>query len=79
MGVRPERSLDYPVSCVPIYLVPFIPHSAIAKTVLLRSLIFHFSTSVENKPLKQRLKQKNRIIVTNLLNIFSFASFYEVL
>ena len=45
---------------------------AIGKTILVRSLIFHIFTRVENQPLKQRLKQKRRIILTNLQNIFSF-------
>ena len=45
-----------------LQLVPLIPHSAIDKTVLLKSLIFHIFTRVENQPLKRRLKQKLRII-----------------
>ena len=57
----------------PLHLVPLIPYSAIAKTVLVRSLIFQIFTRVENQPLTQRLKQKRRIIVTNLQNIISFA------
>ena len=40
------------------YLVPFIPYSAIDKIILLRSLIIHSFTRVENQPLKQRLKRK---------------------
>ena len=44
-------------------LVPLIPHSAITKTVLIRSRIFCIFTRVENQPLKQRLNQTRRIIL----------------
>ena len=56
-----------------VHIVPLIPHSAIAKTIFIRSLIFYIFTRVENQPLKQRLKQKRRIILTNFRPIFSFA------
>ena len=56
-----------------LHLVPLIPLSAIAKTVLLRSLSFDIFISVENQPLKQKIKQKQRIILTNVQHIFSFA------
>ena len=36
------------------HLAPMIPYSAIAKTILVRSIIFLFFTRVENQPLKQR-------------------------
>ena len=49
-----------------LHLVPLIPHSAIDKAVLLRSLIFRIITRVENQPLKKLLKQKRCIILTNL-------------
>ena len=39
--------------------------SAIAKTILARSLIFHIFKLVENQPSKQRLKQKGLIILKN--------------
>ena len=55
-------------------LVPSIPQSAIGKTILVRSRIFYIFTIVENQPLKQQLRQKRRIILTNLQNIFSFAN-----
>ena len=38
-----------------------IPYSTIAKTILVRSRIFHIFTRVENQPLKQR---KRRIFLT---------------
>ena len=60
-----------------LHLVPLIPHSAIAKTFLLRSRIFHIFTRVENQPLQQLLKQKRRIILTKVQNIFSFAYLQE--
>ena len=55
------------------HLVLLIPYSAIAKTITARSLIFRIFTRVENQPLKQRLKQKGRIIFKNFQIIFSFA------
>ena len=64
---------NIPVHDFHFHLVPLIPYSAIAKTILVRSLIFHIFTRVENQPLKQRLKQKRCIILTNLQDIFSFA------
>ena len=54
-------------------LVPLIPYSAITKTILVRFLIFQMFTSVENQPLKRRLKLKQRIIFKNLQNSFSFS------
>ena len=53
-----QDPLDYSLREIQFQLVPLIPHSAIAKTILVRSLIFHIFTRVENQPLKQRLKQK---------------------
>ena len=55
-----------------LQLVPLIIYSAIAKTILVRSLIFHIFTLLKNRLLKQRLKQKRRIILKYLRNIFSF-------
>ena len=70
MGVWPEPSRLSPYE-FQLHLVSLIPHSAIAKTVLLaRSLIFHIFTRVEIQPIKQRLKQKRRNILTNLRHIF---------
>ena len=43
-------------------LVPLTLYSAIAKTILVRTLTFHIFTRVENQPLKQRLKQTRHII-----------------
>ena len=55
-----------------------ITYSAIAKTILARSRIFHIFKCVRgNQPLKKRLKQKRRIIFKNLQNIFSFAKLLE--
>ena len=45
-----------------IHLVPLTPYSVIPRTILVRSLIFHIFTRVEYQALKQRLKQKRRII-----------------
>ena len=53
-----------------LHLVPLIPSSAIAKTILARTLIFHIFTIVDSQPLKQRLKQKQRIIIKKLTNAF---------
>ena len=53
------------------HLVPLIQYSAIAKTILVRSLSFHIFTRAENQPLKQRLKQKRRTIFKNLQNVFA--------
>ena len=64
---------NYPISWVQLHLVPLIPHSAIAKTVLVRSRFVFFLTRVKNQPLKQRLKQKRRFILINVRHIFSFA------
>ena len=60
------------------YTIPFHefrvdPPSAIVKTVLLGSIIFHIFTRMENQPLKEGLKQKRRIILTKVRHIFSFA------
>ena len=55
-----------------LQLVPLIPCSVIAKTIPVRSRIFHIFTGVENQPLNQRL-HKRRIILKNVQNIFSFA------
>ena len=41
-----------------LQLVPLIPHSAIPKTILVKALIFHIFTRVENKPLNND-KNKN--------------------
>ena len=37
---------------IPLFSSVLIPYSAIAKTILVRSLIFHSLTRVENQPLK---------------------------
>ena len=71
-----------------LHLVPLSPHSAIAKTILIRSLIFHIFTRVGNQTLKQWLKQKQPIILTNVRtfshslsyrNIFCFINKYYFL
>ena len=73
-GMRMGRTLETnPFREFYFQLFPSIHHSAIGKTILVRSLIVRIFTHVENQPLKQRLKQKRRIILTNLQNIFSFA------
>ena len=59
MGISLETSRLSPFREFQFNLVPLIPYSAIAKTILVRSLIFHIFTSVEYQPLKQRLKQKD--------------------
>ena len=43
-----QNPLDYPFPEFHFQLVPLIPYSAIAKTILLRTLIFHIFTRVEN-------------------------------
>ena len=68
-GGMARTLLTIPFHEFQLHLVPLIPDSTIAKTVLLRSLIFHIFKRVENQPLKQQFKQKRRIILTN---IFSF-------
>ena len=68
-----RNPLDYPLYEFQFQLVSLIPHVAITETVLLRFLFFHIFTRVENQPLKQRLKQKRRIILTKVRHIFSFA------
>ena len=72
-GVWPEPTRLSPFYEFQVHLVSLIPHSAIAKTVPLRSPNFHIFTSVENQPLKQQLNQKRRIILTNVRHIFSLA------
>ena len=62
---------------IQLQLVPLIPHSSIAKTVLLRFLNFNILTRVETQPFKQRLNQKRHIILTNVRHIFSFAQVQE--
>ena len=49
-----RNPLDYPL---------FDPILEISKINLVRSLVCHICTRVENQPLKQRLKQKRRIIL----------------
>ena len=67
-------------------LVPLNPYSVTAKTILIRSLIIHIFTRVEDQHLKQRLKQKRRTILKKTYktcfyhslscrNIFSFLNF----
>ena len=73
MGV----SWTFPFCEFQLQLVPLIPYSAIAKTILVRSRIFHIFTRAENQPIKQRLQLKRRIILKNLQNIFSFAKLKE--
>ena len=67
----PFRKFQFPLALM-------ITYSAIAKTILARSRIFHIFKCVRgNQPLKKRLKQKRRIIFKNLQNIFSFAKLLE--
>ena len=62
---------------IQFHLVPLIQYSAIAKRILVRSLIFDMFTLVENQPLNQRLKQKLRIMFKNLQNNLSFVKLQE--
>ena len=71
-GIGMEPSRLAPFHDLQLQLVPWIPHSSIAKTIL-QIPNFYIFTHVENQPLKQRLKQKQRIIMTNERHIFSFA------
>ena len=52
---------EIPAFC--FHLFPLIPYSASAKTILVRCPVFHIFTRVENRALKQRLKQKRCIIL----------------
>ena len=66
-----QKPLDYrPFHEFHFHVVLLIPCSAIAKTVIVRSLIFYIFTHVENQPLKQRLTQKLCIIFLNVQNMF---------
>ena len=85
-GVWPELSRLSPFMSAITYLGPWIPHSAIAKTILIRSLIFNIFKRVENQPLKQRSKQKRRIFLqtydtfshsSSYRNIFCFMKIYN--
>ena len=64
-----------------LHLVPLIPHSAISKTVLLGTLIYHIIfTRVENQPLKQRFKQKRTFSHSlSYRNIFCLVKEYTFL
>ena len=57
-----RKPLDNPLYLFHFKLDPLMPYSAVAKTILVRSLIFHIFKRVENQPLKQGLKQKHRLI-----------------
>ena len=59
-----------PFRKVHFQLVSLIPYSAISKKILIRSLIFHVFTRVENQPLKQGL------YLPTLLNIFSYRNIF---
>ena len=60
-------------------LVLLIPYSAIAKTILFRSLIFHIFARVEKQPLKQQLKHKRCIILKDFLSVsFNYVSELEI-
>ena len=48
-----RKPLDHSFFEFQFHLVPLIPYSAIAKKILVRTLIFHSFTPVENKPSKQ--------------------------
>ena len=66
-----EKPLDYkPFHKLHLNLVPLIPYSAIPQIILVRSLISYFMR-VENKTLKQRLKQKRRFILKYLQSLIS--------
>ena len=56
-----QNPLTIPFRKFQLHLGPLIPYSAILK-ILVRSLIFHIFTRVENLPLNQRLKHKRRMI-----------------
>ena len=73
---EPSRLYPCPFHEFQLRSVPLIPHSAIGETVLVRSLLFHILTRVENQPLKQWLKQKRRIIFTNI-RLFSHSLSYR--
>ena len=73
-----RKPLDYPFHEFQFPLVPLIPYSAIAKKILVRTLIFHIFTYLKNQPLKQRLKQKRRIILKNLQNSSHSISFMNI-
>ena len=62
-GVSSEPSRQSLFREFQFQLVPLIPYLAIANLILARSHIFHIFIHVENQPLKQRLKQKRRIIL----------------
>ena len=72
-----RNPLDYLFREFQFHLIPLIPYLALAKIIIVRSLIFHIFTRVENQPCKQGLRQKRRIILKYLQNIFSFAKLYE--
>ena len=46
-------------------LVPLVPYSAITKSILVRTLIFHIFTLVENQPSKQRLNKNDVLFLKN--------------
>ena len=61
MEVWKETSRLDPFDEFHFQLVPLIPYSATAKTILFRSSTFHIFTRVEIKP-TSKLKLKRRII-----------------
>ena len=60
-GVSLETRKLSPSVRFQLHLVQLILHLAITKTILVRSLIIHMFTRVENQPLKPLLKQKRCI------------------
>ena len=66
-----KQPLNFLFNGVYFHLVPFIPYSAIAKTILVRPLIFHIFTRVENQPLKHVLYLSSlRTIGSSVSDIF---------
>ena len=60
-----ETSRPFLVREFQFHLVPLIPYSAIAKTILVRTLFLNIFMLVNSQPSKQRLKQKLTIIFYN--------------
>ena len=64
MGVWAETSIPFPT--FHFQLVPLIPYSTIAETILVRTLIFSIFTHVEN----ELFKTNNNVATTNLTTTF---------
>ena len=76
MGCR-KNPLEYPLSWVPVsLLVSLIPYSAIAKIILVRTLMFHILTLVNRLTLTTTIKTKKTFFF-NLQDIFWFAKLWE--